>query len=305
MSKQILLLTGASGQLGKTFQSLWLESSLDEKFELHAASRQELDVTSSESVSAIFSAIRPAVVVNCSAYTAVDKAESDKEKAYQVNEAGPRNLALHCKKSGARLLHVSTDFVFSGNANTPLKTAQETSPLGVYGASKRAGELVIQNELTDDHIIVRTSWLYSPFNTNFVKTMLRLMAEKESLGVVADQMGSPTSTFSLCAALFKVIESPSLSGTYHWSDAGEISWYDFALAIQKSALEQGILDKKIPVNPIATSDYPTPAKRPSYSVLDCSSFEEDFNLPQFNWRPQLDDVVQKIKVLNEQEKLGE
>lgn len=306
MPKQNILLTGASGQLGKTFQLLWPDSGLTDRFELHCVSRQALDITNSDSVALLFEELKPAAVVNCAAYTAVDKAESDTDNAFLVNEIGARNLARCCKKAGSHLVHVSTDFVFSGDFSSPIKPTQETNPAGVYGASKRAGEIAIKQELGDKATIFRTSWLYSSFNANFVKTMLRLMAERDSLGVVADQRGAPTSTFSLCEALFKAIDNKEVAGIYHWSDIADISWYDFAIGIQEIAVAKGILPAAITVNPIATRDYPTPAKRPSYSVLDCSSSVADLKLEQSNWRKQLEFVIQRIKESNEngQEKLG-
>ncbi|MFT4812837.1 MAG: dTDP-4-dehydrorhamnose reductase [Paracoccaceae bacterium] len=294
MEKRIALLTGAAGQLGKTIQALWSESGLADRYELHPVSRAQLDITNASDVAGLFEKLNPAVVINCSAYTAVDKAESDQINAYLVNEKGPKNLTVSCAKSGARLIHVSTDFVFSGAFDKPIPLAQTTNPAGVYGASKRAGEMAILKQLSDNAVILRTSWLYSPFNANFVKTMLRLMAEKDSLGVVADQRGAPTSTFSLAAAIFKAIEKPKISGIYHWSDAADISWFDFAVAIQNRAMTARLLKKAIPINPIKTSDYPTPAARPAYSVLDCSKTEADLDLQQFDWRAQLDQVVQKL-----------
>jgi dTDP-4-dehydrorhamnose reductase len=224
----------------------------------------------------------------------VDKAESDQENAYLVNEKGPENLAKSCVKTGTRLIHVSTDFVFSGTFDKPIALTQATNPAGVYGASKRAGELAIMAQ-PGSAVILRTSWLYSPFNANFVKTMLRLMSERESLGVVADQRGAPTSTASLALAIFKAIDKPEVNGIYHWSDAADISWQDFAVAIQDSAVAAGLLKKTIPISPIKTSDYPTPAARPSYSVLDCSQAEADLGFQQFDWRTQLDQVIRKLK----------
>lgn len=295
MEKRIALLTGAAGQLGKTIEALWSQSGLADRYELHPVCRVQLDITNAVDVAAVFEELNPAIVINCSAYTAVDKAESDQENAYLVNEKGPENLAISCVQNGARLIHVSTDFVFGGAFDKPIALAQTTNPVGVYGASKRAGELAIVEQLPDSAVILRTSWLYSPFNANFVKTMLRLMGERESLGVVADQRGAPTSTVSLALAIFKAIEKPEVSGIYHWSDAADISWYDFAVAIQESAVAAGLLKKAIPINPIKTSDYPTPAERPAYSVMDCSQTESDLGLQQFDWRTQLDQVVQKLK----------
>jgi dTDP-4-dehydrorhamnose reductase len=294
MEKPIVLLTGAAGQLGKTIQALWSQSGLADRYALHPVSRKQLDITSADNVAKLFDELKPAIVINCSAYTAVDKAESDQENAYLVNEKGPENLAKSCVKTGTRLIHVSTDFVFSGTFDKPIALTQAINPAGVYGASKRAGELAIMAQ-PGRAVILRTSWLYSPFNANFVKTMLRLMGEKDSLGVVADQRGAPTSTLSLALAIFKAIDKPEVDGIYHWSDAADISWYDFAVAIQDSAVAAGLLKKAIPISPIKTSDYPTPAERPSYSVLDCSQTEAVLGLPQFGWRTQLDQVVQKLK----------
>jgi dTDP-4-dehydrorhamnose reductase len=294
MEKPIVLLTGAAGQLGKTIQALWSQSGLADRYALHPVSRKQLDITSADNVAKLFDELKPAIVINCSAYTAVDKAESDQENAYLVNEKGPENLAKSCVKTGTRLIHVSTDFVFSGTFDKPIALTQAINPAGVYGASKRAGELAIMAQ-PGRAVILRTSWLYSPFNANFVKTMLRLMGEKDSLGVVADQRGAPTSTLSLALAIFKAIDKPEVDGIYHWSDAADISWYDFAVAIQDSAVAAGLLKKAIPISPIKTSDYPTPAARPSYSVLDCSQTEAVLGLPQFGWRTQLDQVVQKLK----------
>jgi dTDP-4-dehydrorhamnose reductase len=295
MEKPIVLLTGAAGQLGKTIQALWSQSGLADRYALHPVSRTQLDITNASDVAATLSKLNPAVVINCSAYTAVDKAESDQQNAYLVNEKGPENLAKSCVKTGTRLIHVSTDFVFSGAFDKPICLTQTTNPAGVYGASKRAGELAIMGQLPGSAVILRTSWLYSPFNANFVKTMLRLMSERESLGVVADQRGAPTSTASLALAIFKVIDKPEVNGIYHWSDAADISWHDFAVAIQDSAVAAGLLKKTIPISLIKTSDYPTSAARPSYSVLDCSQTEADLGFQQFDWQTQLDQVIRKLK----------
>jgi dTDP-4-dehydrorhamnose reductase len=294
MEKPIVLLTGAAGQLGKTIQALWAQSGLADRYVLHPVSRKQLDITDASDVAATLSKLNLAVVINCSAYTAVDKAESDQQNAYLVNEKGPENLAKNCAQSSARLIHISTDFVFSGPFVKPISLTQTTNPAGVYGASKRAGELAIMAQ-PGSAVILRTSWLYSPFNANFVKTMLRLMSERDSLSVVADQRGAPTSTASLALAIFKAIEKPEVNGIYHWSDAADISWHDFAVAIQDSAVAAGLLKKAIPISPIKTSDYPTPAARPAYSVLDCSQTEADLGLQQFEWRTQLDQVIQKLK----------
>ncbi len=211
--------------------------------------------------------------------------------AFRVNHKGPALLADWSAKNRSRLLHVSTDFVFDGDSKQPYQPDDDPLPLGVYGSSKLAGEEEIQERLPEASIIVRTSWLYSPFRANFLKTMLRLMKERDSLSVVADQIGSPTSTFSLAGLLLAVLQHESFTGIYHWSDGAAISWYEFAVAIQEEALAAGLLDRSIPIEPIATEQYPTPAARPAYSVLDPSRAETDFSFPHQDWRANLRAIV--------------
>jgi dTDP-4-dehydrorhamnose reductase len=225
----------------------------------------------------------------------VDNAERDVANAFLVNEQGPENLAKACAKNAARLIHVSTDFVFSGEFDEPIAVNTPSIPAGVYGVSKRAGENAILKALPERSTIFRTSWLYSPHNANFVKTMLRLMAEKESLGVVADQRGAPTSTMSLSAVLMRAVSDSNVNGVYHWSDGGDISWYDFAVEIQAQALELNLLNSAIPIKPIKTSDYPTAATRPAYSVLDCTKTENDLSVKQSDWKDELGKVLREIK----------
>ena len=295
MPQQSILLTGAAGQLGKTLQSLWPSSHLANTYSLQPVTRSQCDITSAEDVQNTFATIKPKVVINCSAYTAVDKAESDSANAYLINEQGAANLANACASIGAQLIHVSTDFVFSGQHTKPISIDAPTNPAGVYGSSKRAGEIAILNALPCNSVIVRTSWLYSAFNANFVKTMLRLMSEKESLGVVADQRGAPTSTRSLAGVIFRAVENSKANGIYHWSDAADISWYDFAVEIQSQAVALGLLSKAIPIAPIKTSDYPTAATRPAYSVLDCTKTDHDLEIQQSEWQDELHLVLQQIK----------
>ncbi len=203
----------------------------------------------------------PIRVINAAAYTAVDKAEDEVQLAFRINRDGANNIAHACKMAGAKMLHVSTDFVFDGTQSTPYLAASLANPVNVYGASKQAGDEAVINVLGDDCAIVRTSWVYSSHGNNFVKTMLRLMSEKEKLGIIVDQVGTPTWTNSLARAAWKILEL-RLSGIYNWSDSGVASWCDFAVAIQEDAFELGMIDQRIPIEPISVSKYPLPAKSP-------------------------------------------
>ena len=293
MSKPLIVVTGASGQLGQTLSRLWATAPLPQH-RFTALSRSELDICDPAVTNAVLADLRPAVIVNAAAYTQVDKAESDSASAYLANEAAVGTLASWAAGNSARLLHVSTDFVFDGSSDTPYRPDQSTSPLGVYGASKLAGEAQIRALADGDSGIVRTSWLYSEYGNNFVKTMLRLMGERDRLSVVDDQIGSPTSTHSLAELIFAMIARGSFEGVYHWTDGGSISWYEFALQIQKQAREIGLLDKTIPIHPITTSEYPTPARRPAYSVLDRSRTLDAFDCPGQGWEAQLNEVLKAL-----------
>jgi dTDP-4-dehydrorhamnose reductase len=295
VNKKQLLLTGADGQLGETIQQQWSSAPISQRYDLHAFAKQQLDITDSDSLGNRLNALAIDVIINAAAYTAVDKAEEHEEGAFAVNKDGPKNLALWAKFAGAKLIHISTDFVFDGTNRAPYREQDTTNPLGVYGASKLAGELAVTEILPNDSIVVRASWVYSQYKNNFVKTMLRLMAEKESLNVVNDQIGSPTSTNSLTSFIFDVISSEKGSGIYHWSDQGAISWYDFAMAIQEEGLAAGLLDNSIPISPISTDLYATPATRPAYSVLDCAKAEADFVCTMAPWREQLQRVIQSMQ----------
>jgi len=288
-----ILVTGAGGQLGKTLLDQWQQSPLPD-YSLEAVNRSALDIADGEQVSAVLSQLKPSVIINAAAYTQVDGAESDSDAAHNVNGAGVASLAAWAAQNGARLLHVSTDFVFDGRANTPYTPEDKTAPLGAYGASKLAGEAQLRALLTENYAIVRTSWLYSSYGNNFVKTMLRLMGERDELKVVNDQVGSPTSTRSLAALLFAMIRRGEYSGIYHWSDGGSISWFDFAVEILRQALAKGLLQNEIPIQPIATSEYPTPAKRPAYSVLDRSRAQAEFDCPAASWQQQLSAVLDEL-----------
>lgn len=264
MIKNLRVLVVGSGQLG-----LCLCDDKPASIEVKATNHEQLDVTDAGDVHNVLSEFRPDWVINCAAYTAVDNAEKDSEQAFLVNEQGARNLAATCKKIGAKFIQVSTDFVFDGEKSTPYEPEDSPNPLSVYGSSKLAGELAACRELNST-VVVRTSWLYSPYQNNFVKTMLQLMQSKQELKVVCDQIGSPTSAHALARYLWQLVSQNATAVTLHYSDAGVASWYDFAENIQRQALSAGILERRIPIFDIPASQYEMPAKRPSYSVLQQS-----------------------------------
>jgi len=284
-----ILVTAKNGQLG------WeLNRSIPTNVTAKFLDSKELDITKLAMVMQVISEFKPDVVINAAAYTAVDQAESDSEACYAVNETGVKNLALACKEVGAKLLNVSTDFVFDAQKNTPYQPSDATSPLGVYGASKLAGEQAANSILKNNVSTVRTAWVYSSHGSNFVKTMLRLMADKPQLGVVADQIGTPTSAKNLADALWLLADKmlgEQCDPIYHWTDLGTTSWYDFAVAIQEIALSQNKLTTEIPVLPIKAAQYTTPAKRPAYSVLDTIALQEQLNIQGTHWRKALAEVL--------------
>jgi dTDP-4-dehydrorhamnose reductase len=244
------------------------------------------DITLSDQVSELLDRERPALVINAAAYTAVDTAESEPEAAARINAVAPRYLAEKARMIGARLIHLSTDFVFDGLTGHPYTPGAPTAPLGVYGRTKLEGERAVL-ESGGDVLVLRTAWLYGAHGQNFVLTMLRLMRERESIGVVADQVGSPTWARSLALAIWAAASRPTVQGLHHWTDAGVASWYDFAVAIQEEALLLGLLRRSIPVRPIRTQEYVTPARRPAYSVLEKSQTWEALGMTAEHWRVNL------------------
>jgi dTDP-4-dehydrorhamnose reductase len=294
MTLPTLVLTGASGQLGLTIQSQWSACDLSSSHDLLCLDLPDLDIVQRSSIDAAFDSRSIETIINVAGYTAVDKAESEKQLAYGVNATGADNLAQWAAAHDARLIHVSTDFVFDGAQQSPYAPHHQTRPVSIYGASKLAGEAAVSQALPEASLIVRTSWLFSPYGTNFVKTMLRLMRRRQSLDVVADQIGSPTSAATLARLLLSAVSTPSHNGIYHWCDGGQISWYDFALAIQTEGLAAGILHKTIEINPVGTDQYPTAARRPAYSVLDRSQALRDFAQQPSDWKEQLRLVVQQL-----------
>lgn len=284
-----ILLTGAQGQLG------WeLQRTVPTGVEVVALSSGELDITDCQAVLRTVVAESPAVIINAAAYTAVDKAEQDVVRAFQVNGKGAAHLAQAARERGARLVHISTDFVFDGQKSCPYLPADRPNPIGVYGRSKLAGEEQIM-EITGGvaTTIIRTAWVYSSHGHNFVKTMLRLMREREALSVIADQVGTPTWAHGLAGAVWEVV-TKEVSGIHHWTDAGVASWYDFAVAIMEEAMALGILAKQPNIRPIPASDYPLPAARPAYSVLDKGSLWQALGQAPSHWRVELRKMLLEV-----------
>jgi len=286
-----VLITGSGGQLGLELRRTMPAGCTMQGFDL-----DRLDITDLISVIDAVRIDQPDVIINCAAYTAVDKAESDSELAFAVNGRGAGNLAQAAATVGAKLIHVSTDFVFDGTKSRPYLTDDATNPVSVYGASKLDGELRVADAI-ENVVILRTAWLYSPYGANFVKTMLRLMREKDSMGVIADQIGTPTWAGGLAQCIWIMARRPDIRGIHHWTDAGAASWYDFAVAIQEEALIRGLLDKAIPINPIRTEDYPTPARRPNYSVLDKTHTWQALGVKSPHWRVTLRAVLDELSFL--------
>ena len=284
-----ILILGSQGQLGRCLYDQFSQTD----YELIYHSRADTDIADFTETSENLIALNPDIVVNATAYTAVDLAETHESLAYQVNHFAVDNLASQCEKIGSFLIHVSTDYVFDGTASRPYKEEDKTNPKSVYGASKLAGEIAIQR--TDCRfLIIRTSWVFSEYGNNFFKTMLRLGAERETLSIVGDQIGCPTyaqDIASLIVDLIPRIEKGSVeSGVYHFCGDTACSWYQFAKEIFAQADQLGYRTPK-QVQSIATKDYPTPAKRPGYSVFDCTKIENTFNISRSNWRFGVDRVL--------------
>ena len=288
--------------IGKSGQLAWELAKLNNSGEngtenttIICFGRNELDITNIAAIDALFKKQKITAVINASAYTAVDLAEKEQEQADLINHQAVSNLAQVCNELSLPLVHVSTDYVFAGDKGSPYLSNDVINPQGVYGKTKADGEQAIMNIHPKQSTILRTSWVYSVHGNNFVKTMLRLMEEKEELGIIDDQIGSPTWAKTLAVACIYAIEN-KLNGIYHWTDEGVASWYDFAQAIQTTGLQKGLITKKIAINPIASSAYATPAKRPHYSVLGKVKTREAFkNLANQHWATQLNDMLEQLK----------
>ncbi|MEO8722648.1 MAG: dTDP-4-dehydrorhamnose reductase [Sphingobium sp.] len=273
----ITLITGVGGQVGRA-----LVACAPGDVTVHALDRAALDLADPRAIAETVKRLSPDVIFNAAAYTAVDKAESEADIARAINVDAVAALANAAQTVGAQLVHISTDFVFDGSGGTPYPPDAMTSPLGVYGTTKRAGELAAG----PDALIVRTAWVYASQGANFVKTMLRLMAERDEVRVVADQIGTPTWASSLAQALWQ-LHDLGARGIYHYTDSGVASWYDFALAIQEESVACGLLTRAVPIIPITTADFPTPARRPSCGVLDKQATTALLGRAAPHWRVNL------------------
>jgi dTDP-4-dehydrorhamnose reductase len=285
--KKTILITGANGQLGREFQQL--KNNFPEYKFLFVA-KDELSIADEQAVNSFFTNNSINVCINCAAYTAVDKAETEKELATAVNSTAVGYLAKACKNNNAYFFHISTDYVFDGKGTNPYTEIEPTNPVNFYGQTKLNGELNAIKE-NEHSIIIRTAWVYSSFGNNFVKTMMRLMNERESIGVVNDQYGCPTYAADLAAAIMQIIISNNfVAGVYHYSNKGKISWYDFAKEIAEQT------NSNCMVNGITTAQFPTPAARPSYSVLDSTKISSTFNIVIPEWKESLKKCLALLKL---------
>ncbi len=284
-----VLVLGAGGQVGRAVTAACAGS-----HELVTCTHAELDITSAAAVERCLESCAPQWVVNAAAYTAVDRAESEPERARELNGAAVGRIARAAASVGARLVHLSTDFVFDGTSSRPYQPGDATRPVSVYGASKRAGE---EQALASGAraLVLRTAWVYAAQGQNFVRTMLRLMREKPEVRVVSDQVGTPTFAGGLGRVIADLIEADAPAGIWHWTDLGVASWYDFAVAIQEEALARGLLDKPVPVHPISTAEYPTPARRPAFSVLDTAATRARVATPAVHWRQHLRIMLDELR----------
>ncbi|EER47357.1 dTDP-4-dehydrorhamnose reductase [Actinobacillus minor NM305] len=283
------LITGAKGQVGHC-----LTEQLTGKAEILAVDRDELDITDQSAVKKIVKTFKPDVIINAAAHTAVDRAESEVELSEAINVKGPQYLAEAANEIGAMILHISTDYVFEGTGSGEYKEDDQTNPQGVYGRTKLAGEIAVQ-QANSRSIILRTAWVFGEHGHNFVKTMLRLAKDRDSLGIVGDQFGGPTYAGDIAKTLIEIANQilagkEDAFGVYHFTGKPYVSWYEFAKAIFAEAELQNILEKSPLVNSIATSDYPTPAKRPANSRLDLTKIKQVFNIEPSNWQKALKNI---------------
>jgi len=280
-----IVVFGASGQLGQCLKKV---AEIQGTASIHFPSEIDADILNKEALKKIFDAYKPAWCINCAAYTAVDKAEDDVDKARAINKTGAANIAELCQQFGAVMIHTSTDFIFKGDKPIPLVEDDVAEPINIYGLTKLEGELAVSASL-EKYYTLRTSWLYSEYGNNFVKTMLKLGAERDELRIIADQVGTPTYAMDLADCILQIISSgKDAYGTYHYSNEGVASWYDFAKAIFD------ISGTKVKALPIRTSEYPTRAVRPAYSVMDKSKIKQTFNIEVPYWRDSLITCISKL-----------
>ncbi|HET7553125.1 MAG TPA: dTDP-4-dehydrorhamnose reductase [Gemmatimonadaceae bacterium] len=281
-----VLVTGSRGQLG-----VELQCSVPDGVEVLALDLDTLDITDPAALDNVFREFLPTTVINAAAFTAVDRAEDVPEEAFAVNARGALNVAQAAVRAGARVIHVSTDFVFDGESPRPYEPTDEPAPVNAYGKSKLEGERAVLSHAGPAALVIRTAWLYAAHGSNFVTTMLRLIGERDVVRVVADQVGTPTSASGLARAIWSAAAKPHLHGVMHWTDAGVASWYDFAVAIREAGLAAGLLNRAAPVQPILTRDYPTKARRPRYSVLDKSLAWAALGIQPVHWNCALRAVL--------------
>lgn len=278
-----ILVTGSNGQLGSEIKKLSRDYT-DSEFVF--VDRETMPLENTNSIISLLNKINPQIIINAGAYTAVDKAEKDKELAEKVNHFAVDTISKWCVKNDAKLIHISTDYVFDGTSKVPYCESDSPAPINWYGETKLRGEMAIKNNEADA-VIIRTSWVYSEYGNNFVKTMLRLMKERDHIGVVNDQIGTPTYALDLAQAIFSIIESDNWqSGIYHYSNDGEISWYDFAIAIA------ALSNLECQIKPVVSKDFPTVASRPNYSLLDKSKITVDYGLTIPDWKESLNKCLQ-------------
>lgn len=296
-----VLVFGCNGQLGKCLQDLSLEFKSKHGFAFTFLDSKTGDISNENNVATLIGSNAIDLVINAAAYTAVDKAETDIDNAFAVNAQGPEYIAKACTNNNIPFIHVSTDYVFDGNATQPFTETSATNPNSVYGQSKLTGEQAVIKYL-DKHVIIRTSWVFSEYGNNFVKTMLRLASERDELGIVADQKGCPTYAGDLALAILNIAVSirqgGSNWGAFHYCGEGQTTWYGFANKIFELGLKSGLLKKLPKVNAIATIDFPTPAKRPLYSVMDTSKISQQWPVNACNWQHSLVNVITKLSAQN-------
>ena len=280
-----ILITGRHGQLGSELHDL------KEAYPHHQmvfVDREEMDLSNPEQIIEVLNTEKPQIIVSAGAYTAVDKAESDQELCDAVNHIAVKTIGAWAAENNAKVIHISTDYVFDGTSETPLKETDAPDPINVYGLTKLHGEQALRASGAN-HVIIRTAWVYSVYGANFVKTMIRLMSEREEIGVVADQVGTPTYARDLASTIMQVIEAPEfVQGVFHYSNEGKISWHDFALAIKEI---KGFSTK---VNAINSDAFPTPAKRPNFSLLDKSKIKETYQVAVPDWKTSLEEMLAKV-----------
>ena len=286
-----VIIFGARGQLGQCLADI-VSSGICAEF----LSREDCDLLQPNSIKRTLDKKKPDFVINAAAYTDVDRAESEAEVANRVNGKAVGAIAEWVSHNRAKLIHLSTDFVFDGKSQRPYQINDKMNPLGAYGASKEAGEKQVKELAPKATMVIRTSWVYSEYGSNFVKTMLRLMRERKSLSVVDDQRGSPTYAGSLARIIWTIINMDYFQpGIFHWTDNGTITWYQFACTIQAEATKLGLLNRSIPIKPIKTDEYPTSAKRPAYSALDTGKLEQLTSQKAGNWQLNLNYVLNRLK----------